>query len=82
MCLAAPMRIVEIDGFEARCEARGIERRVSLFLLQHEASAPGDMVPIHVGHAMQKVSAEEAEASWALFDEMLAADAAARRGGG
>jgi hydrogenase nickel incorporation protein HypA/HybF len=29
------MRIVEINGFNARCEARGIERNASLFLLQH-----------------------------------------------
>ena len=36
MCLGVPMRIVEIDGFNARCEARGIERQASLFLLQHE----------------------------------------------
>ena len=36
MCLGVPMRIIEIDGFNARCEARGIERKASLFLLQHE----------------------------------------------
>jgi hydrogenase expression/formation protein HypC len=36
MCLGVPMRIVEIDGFSARCEARGIERNVNLFLMQHE----------------------------------------------
>jgi hydrogenase expression/formation protein HypC len=77
MCLAVPMRIVEIDGLAARCEARGIARRVSLFLLQHEALAPGDVVLIHTGQAIEKVSPEEAEASWALFDELLAADAAA-----
>ena len=77
MCLAVPMRIVEIDGLDARCEARGIERRVCLFLLQHEALAPGDVVLIHIGQAIEKVSPEDAEASWALFDEMLAADAAA-----
>jgi hydrogenase expression/formation protein HypC len=75
MCLAVPMRIVEIDGLEARCEARGIERRVSLFLLQHEPPAPGDAVLIHGGHAIQTLSPEDAAATWALFDEMLAAEA-------
>ena len=36
------MRVIEIDGFSARCEARGIERNASLFLLQHESIQVGD----------------------------------------
>jgi hydrogenase expression/formation protein HypC len=74
MCLGVPMRVLECDGFVARCEAKGIERSVSLFLLQHEAIAPGDHVMVHVGYAIQKMSEEEAAGSWALFDEMLAAE--------
>ena len=46
MCLGVPMRIKEINGFNARCEARGIERNASLFLLQHEEVQVGDMVMI------------------------------------
>jgi hydrogenase expression/formation protein HypC len=68
------MRITEMDGFVARCEARGIERKVSLFLLQHEDLAPGDMVMVHVGNAIQKMSEEEAHSAWELYDEMLAAE--------
>lgn len=75
MCLAVPMQIKTIDGFQCRCEARGIEREVSLFMLQGEALEPGDHILVHVGYAIQKVSAEEAAASWDLFDEVLAADA-------
>jgi len=30
------MRIKMIDGFVARCEAKGVQRDVSLFMLQHE----------------------------------------------
>jgi len=78
MCLAVPMRVVEIDGMRARCEARGVERLVSLFLLQHEPVAVGDMVMVHVGQATQRVTPAEAQATWALLDEMLAADEAAR----
>jgi hydrogenase maturation factor len=33
MCLAVPMKITRIDGFNCTCEARGIEREVSLFML-------------------------------------------------
>lgn len=73
MCLGIPMRIVEIDGFRARCEARGVERAVDLFLLQHETLAPGDQVMVHGGSALQKMTDDDARATWALFDEIFAA---------
>jgi hydrogenase expression/formation protein HypC len=75
MCLAVPMQIKTIDDFQCVCEARGIEREVSLFMLQNEEIVPGDFVLVHVGYAIQKVSEEEAANSWELFDEILAADA-------
>ena len=75
MCLAVPMQVKSVDGFQCICEARGIEREVSLFMLQEENIAPGDYVLIHVGYAIQKVSEVEAASSWEMFDEILAADA-------
>ncbi|MEJ2172038.1 MAG: HypC/HybG/HupF family hydrogenase formation chaperone [Woeseiaceae bacterium] len=75
MCLAVPMRIKTIDGFQCTCEARGLERDVSLFMLQGEELEPGDHILVHVGYAIQKVSSDDAEASWELFDEILATDA-------
>jgi hydrogenase expression/formation protein HypC len=78
MCLAVPMRIIEIDGFSARCEARGIERQANLFLMQHENLQVGDLVMIHVGNAIQKITQEEAHTVWELYDEMLALDDEAR----
>lgn len=75
MCLAVPMQVKSIDEFQCVCEARGIEREVSLFMLQGEDIDPGDHVLVHVGYAIQKVSAQEAASSWELFDEILAADA-------
>jgi hydrogenase expression/formation protein HypC len=74
MCLAVPMKITKIDGFNCTCEARGIERDVSLFMLQDASIAVGDHILVHVGYAIQKVSSEEAAQSWELFDEMLAAE--------
>jgi hydrogenase expression/formation protein HypC len=71
MCLGVPMRIVERDGFMARCEAKGIERSVNLFLLQHEDVGPGDHVMVHVGYAIQKMTEVEARSAWELFDQML-----------
>lgn len=73
MCLAVPMQITRLDGFSARCTARGVEREVSLFMLQDEGIVPGDFVLVHVGYAIQKISREDAEATWELFDQILAA---------
>ena len=72
MCLGIPMQIKQIDGFNARCEAKGVEREVSLFMLQHEPLEDGDYVIVHVGYAIQKVSPEEAATAWEIYDEMLA----------
>ncbi|MCB1737513.1 MAG: HypC/HybG/HupF family hydrogenase formation chaperone [Gammaproteobacteria bacterium] len=74
MCLAIPMKILETSEFSARCEAKGVEREVSLFMLQHEPVVAGDFIMVHLGYATQKVSAEEAAEAWALYDQMLAAD--------
>ncbi len=75
MCLAVPMQVKTIDEFSCLCEAKGVEREVSLFMLRGETVEPGDYVLVHVGYAIQKVSAEEAASTWELFDEVLAADA-------
>jgi len=80
MCLAIPMSIIDIDGFSARCEAKGIERTVSLFLMQHETLVPGDMIMVHVGSAISKVTPQEARSAWDLYDEMLAAQGDAPAG--
>ena len=74
MCLGIPMCIEQIEGTTARCSARGVERTVSLFLLQGQRLAPGDYVMIHVGYAIQKVSAAEARSRWELYDAYLAPD--------
>ncbi len=67
------MQIVDIDGFMARCHAKGVERDVSLFMLQDENLSANDYVMVHVGYAIQKVTEQQARSSWELFDEILAA---------
>lgn len=70
------MRIKQIDGFVARCEAKGVERDVNLFMLQHETLAADDFVVVHVGYAIQKVTEQEARSAWEIYDQMLAAEQA------
>jgi hydrogenase expression/formation protein HypC len=71
MCLAIPMQIKRIDGLQAICEAKGIERDVSLFMLQEEPLAVSDFVLVHVGYAIQRITAQEAQSTWTLLDEVL-----------
>ena len=69
------MEVLEIQGFDARCSAKGVTRDVSLFLLQDEPLAIGDFIMVHVGYAIQKMNAQEARSAWEVHDEMLAAEA-------
>jgi hydrogenase expression/formation protein HypC len=70
MCLAIPMQIQVVNGFNATCEAKGVLRDVSLFMLQHESLQPGDHVLVHVGYALQKITSQEASLTWQLLDEI------------
>ena len=75
MCLGIPMQIVEIDGFDAVCEAKGVRREASLYLIQGEQVELGDFVMVHVGYAIQKMSESDARSAWELHDEILASGA-------
>ena len=71
MCLGIPMQIKSIEGFNARCEAKGVERDVSLFMMQDELLQEDDYVVVHVGYAIQKITPQEARTAWELYDQML-----------
>jgi len=68
------MQIREINGFVASCEAKGVFRDVSLFMLQDEPLEVSDFVVVHVGYAIQKLTPQEAQTAWELYDQMLAAE--------
>ncbi len=75
MCLAIPARIVELpDAETALVDLGGVKKAISLALI--EDVAVGDYVIVHVGFALQKLDAEEAERTLALFAEMGEAVAA------
>ncbi len=71
MCLGIPMQISSIDGYMARCTAKGVQRDVSLFMLQDTELAVNDFVVVHVGYAIQKITPQEAQSAWELYDRML-----------
>ena len=55
MCLGIPMQIKSIDGFMASCEAKGVRRDVSLFMMQDEAFKVDYYVVVHVGYALSLI---------------------------
>lgn len=65
------MKIEAVEGYTARCQAKGIWRDVSLFMMQDELPATGDYVMVHVGYAIQKVTEADARSAWELFDQIL-----------
>jgi hydrogenase expression/formation protein HypC len=68
------MQVLSTEGFVARCSAKGVEREVSLFLLQDQSVVPGEFVVVHVGYAIQKITPQAARSAWEIYDRMLAAD--------
>ena len=67
MCLAIPAEVIAIDGDTAQVSVGGIKKEVSLALV--EDVSVGDYVLLHVGYALNKISAEEAEKTLQLFAE-------------
>ena len=69
MCLAMPALVVEINpGDMAVVELGGVRKEISLALV--DGVAVGDYVIVHVGFALQRLDADEAQKTLALFQEM------------
>ena len=77
MCLALPALVTELLPDDlAKVELGGVTKEVSLALVADVQ--PGDYVIVHVGYALQRLDAAEAEKTLALFAEMAAAGEAAQ----
>ena len=68
MCLAVPMKVLEIKGGAGRVELGGVERKVNLELLREVNT--GDYVIVHAGFAIQKLDKEEAEKTLSILRDM------------
>lgn len=77
MCLAIPGKIVSVEEANGLRSARirfgGIVRQASLDFVP-EAQV-GDYVMVHVGYAISRVDAAEAERTYQLLEEMGALEA-------
>lgn len=66
MCLGAPGKVVEIEGTTALVDFFGVRRRVALDIVDEEV-AVGDYVLVHVGFALGRIDADEAERTLAAM---------------
>jgi hydrogenase expression/formation protein HypC len=76
MCLAIPALVSELlPGDMAKVSLDGVTKEISIAMV--EDVKPGDYVIIHVGYALSKIDAEEAEKTLALLAEAGALQGAA-----
>ena len=68
MCLAVPMKIVELNGDEALVERDGVRRKAKVNFLANPRL--GEYVMIHAGFAIERVSEKQAEEDLAIFQEL------------
>ena len=72
MCLAIPMKVVEIhDADIGIVDLDGARQKVDLSLI--EAPECGDYVIVHAGFAIEKLDEQEANERIGLFEELAAA---------
>ncbi|HEY3378375.1 MAG TPA: HypC/HybG/HupF family hydrogenase formation chaperone [Armatimonadota bacterium] len=68
MCLAVPMKIVEVTGKTALVEQEGVTRNIRVDFISD--AAPGEYVLVHAGIAIERVDAEEAAETLRLIKEL------------
>ncbi len=70
MCLGVPGRVIAVNGYVATVDFFGVQKDVMLHIVDEPVS-PGDYVLNHVGYAIRRIAPEEAEATLALYRDLL-----------
>ena len=65
MCLAVPMKVLEVKGNTAMVEQGGVSKEVRIDFL--DGVKPGDYVLIHTGFAIERIRPDEAEETLRLI---------------
>ena len=68
MCLAIPLRLVEINGNTAVGEAMGMRREIRVDFI--EAPKPGDYVIVHAGFAIERLPEQQALEDLEAWEEV------------
>ncbi|MDY6836830.1 MAG: HypC/HybG/HupF family hydrogenase formation chaperone [Thermodesulfobacteriota bacterium] len=69
MCVAAPMKVIEVEGDTIRAELAGVTKDARLDIVD-ERPEVGDYVIIHAGFALHRIDPEEARITLELWKEM------------
>ena len=68
MCLAVPLKLIEINGKEAVGESMGMRRSVRVDFI--EEPKLGDYVIVHAGFAIERLSEEQALEDIVAWEEL------------
>ena len=68
MCLAIPLKLVEIDGKEALGEALGMKRKIRVDFIGEPKV--GEYVMVHAGFAIERLEESRALEDMAVWEEM------------
>ena len=72
MCLAVPLKLVEIHGRTAIGEAMGVSREIRVDFIRDPK--PGEYVIVHAGFAIERLSNQQAQLdleAWAEVEDVL-----------
>ena len=75
MCLAVPLKIVEINGRETVAESMGMKRKIRVDFIDNPRV--GEYVIVHAGFAIERLPEEQALAdleTWAELDGAVYAE--------
>ena len=68
MCLAVPLKIVEINGREAVAESMGMKRKIRVDFIDNPRA--GEYVIVHAGFAIERLPEEQALADLETWEEL------------
>ena len=71
MCLAIPLKLIEINGKNATGEAMGMTRQVRVDFIKEPQV--GDYVMVHAGFAIERLPEDQAREDWEAWAKMEAA---------
>ncbi len=70
MCIAVPVKILDIIGEQATVDYGGLKKQVSIALVKDEVQQD-DYVLVHAGCAIQRIDPDEARETLAIMEEMI-----------
>lgn len=68
MCLAVPLKLIEINGNTAVGEAMGMTRNIRVDFIKEPKV--GDYVMVHAGFAIERLPQQQAEDDLAAWEEV------------